>query len=158
MNLPAIRQRYSVVIFLIYGFLLLILPMSSYAQSNSEQTSLVAIAQQLVDAKLREVASIIDDLEAKGGEQVLPLFEAMVAGNLYYQLDDRRLVYIIGSDNDEVTVKDVFDSQVSTAVNKNTLSKIKTNNRLRSDLKTKIATLTLFSKSVERRKKAVSNF
>jgi urea transport system permease protein len=139
--------------------LLSALPFVSYAQdAPSTITTIESIAQQLAGAKLREVAAITDELEAKGGEEVLPIFEAMVAGRLYYQKSDKRLVYTAVLEDRMLDINGVFDSSLTGAVKKNTLRKVKTNNRLRSTIKTKIATLTLFSKNVELRKKAVSNF
>ena len=124
---------------------------------ESEQ-SIEAIAQQLAGAKLKEVAAIVIQLESKGGDVVLPIFESMVAGRLYYQKSDSRLVFTTLLDNKMLEVTGVFDKQAVAQVKKNTLRKVKTNNRLRSDLKTKISTLTLFSEDVNLRKEAVSNF
>jgi urea transport system permease protein len=148
---------------------LAVLPFFSYAQDTvlvtaditkptATATKIEIIAQQLAGAKLREVAAITDELEAKGGEDVLPIFEAMVAGRLYYQKTDKRLVYTTVLENRMLDINGVFDTSLTGAVKKNTLRKVKTNNRLRSSIKTKISTLTLFSKDVELRKKAVSNF
>lgn len=115
-------------------------------------------AQQLAGAKLSEVKKIVDTLEAIGGETVLPLFEALVQGSLYYQKADKRLVYTQKQDNKMLSVSGVFDDDEIRSVKKNTLRKVKTNNRLRSSVKTKIAILTLFSRDVVLRKKAVNNF
>ncbi len=115
------------------------------------------IAAQLAGAKLREVPAIVDELEAIGGEDALPLFQALLKGNLYYQRDNKRLVFIKKLEGGLFETDGVFDDKAVDTVKKNTLRKAKTNNRLRSNLRKKISRITLFSKKVSLRKKAVAN-
>jgi urea transport system permease protein len=137
---------------------LLLSALTSAQAPLASDPSLQLIAQQLAGAKLKQVAAILDELEVKSGEAVLPLFDALANGKLYYQKSDKRLVFISVLKDNAIQAKGVFDDKPAEIVAKRTLRKVKTNNRLRSNLKTKISTITLFSKDVELRKKAVSHF
>ncbi len=149
--------------------LLMIFSVLLSVPAQSQERSVAEIAQQLAGAKLRQVAAIVDELEAAGrqqdsqqnapadSEKILPIFEAMVAGKLYYQKSDKRLVFITVLEDKKIQTNGVFDNLPVEQVKKSTLRKVKTNNRLRSGLRSKIATLTLSSNDVALRKKAVKN-
>jgi urea transport system permease protein len=124
---------------------------------KAPEKTLEEIGQQLVGAKLRKVAAIITELEAKGGEEILPLFQALVGGDLFYIRESERLVSVTVLEDKRYKVKGVFDYIAPVIVEKKTLRKVKTNNRLRSDLRAMISRITLFSKSSVLRQKAVAN-
>ena len=134
-------------------------------QTITVETTLQTIARQLVGAKLREISAIIRQLEAyaekssekNSSEQLLPLLQALLGGELYYQKQSKRLVRVNLLEGKRYQINGLFDNVPSEIVEKKTLKKIRTNNRLRSKLRTMISRITLFSKKPHLRKQAVSN-
>lgn len=117
--------------------------------------SLEDIAQGLAGGNLREVQDIVEQMGELEDERILPIYDALLNNLLYYQKTDNRLVYVNKLDNDLFEVKGVFDDQPVDQLEKDQLRKVKNNNRLRSDLRSKISKLTLSSPDVEVRKAAV---
>lgn len=129
----------------------------STADGVTSSQSVSDISQQLVGASLRELPAIIEALETKEGEKVLPLFQGLLAGDLYYRKDDSRLVLIEKLANKKIAIRDALDGSQLGEVSKKTIKKIRTNNRLRKNLRSSIARITLFSSNKALRKQAVDN-
>jgi hypothetical protein len=90
---------------------LLLSALTSAQAPLASDPSLQLIAQQLAGAKLKQVAAILDELEVKSGEAVLPLFDALANGKLYYQKSDKRLVFISVLKDKAIQAKGVFDDK-----------------------------------------------
>ncbi len=125
--------------------------------TEEKNLSLQDIAQKLVDTSLREVSSIVEELELKGGEEVLPLFQALLGGDLYYEVDSKRLVNVERLEDKTYMLTGIFDGNSKNIKDKKLIKKIRTNNSLRSQLRTMISRITLFSEKSTLRKKAVAN-
>lgn len=134
-------------------------PLTQEQQKTIEirEKTLEEIAQPLAGAKLKDVAKIVDELENKGGEEILPLFQALVGGNLYYERESKRLVEAKKREDKRFDIEGVFDKDPVSIADKKTIRKVKTNNRLRSGLRNKISRIQLFSKKPDARKEAVAN-
>ena len=125
-----------------------------------QTTTLTDLGKQLTNAKLKKVAGILDELEQHGGDKVLPLFEALLAGNLYYVITDRALVILSKGNpgNEEnIVVTDALTTENQYTYNKAALKKVRVNNKLRGILRGKIAELTLSSSDPALRESAVNN-
>ncbi|MGH1440037.1 MAG: urea ABC transporter permease subunit UrtB [Cellvibrionaceae bacterium] len=134
-------------------------PLTQEQQKTIEirEKTLEEIAQPLAGAKLKDVAKIVDELENKGGEEILPLFQALVGGNLYYERESKRLVEAKKREDKRFDIEGVFDKDPVSIADKKAIRKVKTNNRLRSGLRNKISRIQLFSKKPDARKEAVAN-
>jgi urea transport system permease protein len=144
----------------------LLFSMAGHAQSGdsvndepeAEASSTVReIAGQLVTAKLKAVQGIVDELEQRSGEKVLPIFQGLLEGKLYYQKSDSSLVIVEKQPDARYQISDAISGQLIGVVEKKSLRKIRTNNRLRKNLRSSISRITLFSNDKALRKLAVSN-
>jgi urea transport system permease protein len=119
---------------------------------------LKSLSAQLAGAKLKQVASIIDEIAALSDAKALPLFNALVKGNLYYKRDDKTVVIAQAIEGTkEYLISDALSSDSLGRITKKQMRKVKSNNRLRSNLRTVIARLNLSADDVELRKAAVIN-
>lgn len=134
--------------------LILLSPAHLFADSAQ---SLEVLSEQLVSAKLKQTTAIVAQLEAVGGEKALPLLEAMLAGELFYRKADRRLV--IGQKNADglYALLDALNAEPLGTSPKKKIKKIRVNNRLRIQLRSVIARLTLFSSNAALRRNAIQN-
>ena len=109
--------------------------------------------------KLSKVAHVLDEMEQQGGDEVLPLFEAMLAGDLYFVKADKTLVIVVERNpgDDSVVVSNAFIGKEHLSFTKAELKKIRVNNKLRGILRSKIAELTLSSSDPVIRESAVQN-
>lgn len=152
--------RFSISLLLL---LVSIVGLSSMGLSSAHADAVAVqnVAQQLVGAKLSQVTKTVVVLEefigSEGDEKVLPLFKALMAGELYYQRENERLVIVSVLEDKSFDIAGVFDDAPVQNVQKKTLRKVKTNNRLRSNLRKIISRATLFSKNAEQRKDAVAS-
>jgi urea transport system permease protein len=131
---------------------------AEFDNETKEAVNLESLSARFVGAKLKEVASIVDEIEALNDPNALPIFNALLKGDLYYTKTDKILVIaekIEGSK--DFAVKNALTGETAENLTKKQIRKVKTNNRLRSNLRTKIARMNLFADDVELRKKAVLN-
>ncbi len=139
-------------------FVFSILFFTSAAQSQQpDDVSFNEVASQLAGAKLKQVAAVVDQLTQFDDEQLLPLLKAMLEGKLYYEKKSKRLVFAEILEDKTINVDGVFDENSIENVKKNTLRKVKTNNRLRSSIRRSVAQITLFSGGIAVRKKAIKS-
>jgi urea transport system permease protein len=128
-------------------------------EAMSSSAGLAEIGKQLTRVKLSKVAPVLDEMEQQGGAEVLPLFEAMLAGSLYFVRTDKTLVIVVerNPDNDSFVVSNAFIGKERLSFTKAELKKVRVNNKLRRILRTKIAELTLSSSDPIIRESAVQN-
>jgi len=127
------------------------------AVDRQDASSIDIIAQQLVTAKFKQAAVVLEQLEKVGEEKVLSLFEAMLAGQLYYRRDDKRLAHARKTEGGLYNIVDVFSGEDLGDVKKKIIKKIRVNNKLRKQLRSGISRLTLSSGDVAVREGAVHN-
>jgi len=128
---------------------LLLLPFALLAaeaesgKDSSVDPALQPLLADLTQASLRDTAAVLDQLEAAGGRTMLPLFQTMLDGDLYF---DEATLLIIGvrEDNggDELGT-DIMTGVDLGSVARRELEKIRVNNRLRGHLRDAIARIQL---------------
>ncbi len=161
------KSRHSLFITFM-TLLLLTAPPSAMAQSVTNTpdspaavdiAGLSATASKLAKAKLRQRAAIVSELEASGGEAALPLFSAMLAGDLRYRKADQRIVTTgepVG-DDEIVSVADAITGEALESASEGAFRKVRVNNSLRIQLRKTIARLTLMSSKPALREQAALN-
>lgn len=127
-----------------------------HAQS-SDNASFDEVANQLAGAKLKQVAALVERLTQYDDERLLPLLNAMLEGELYYEKKSKRLVFIEKLEDKTFNADGVFDDKPIENVKKKTLRKVKTNNKLRSSIRKNVAQITLFSKDIAIREQAIKS-
>ena len=132
-------------------------PVDSLESAQPAATSDVPVEQllrELTQASLSELTELVRALETAGGRELLPLFEVMLAGDLYYDGDSLQLVRVQKSG----TVERGFDVLSGESLGErkiSSLEKVRINNRLRGQLRTTIARINLTQGSAEQRESAV---
>jgi urea transport system permease protein len=131
----------------------------SFAQAQSEAGPQVIteVANQLAGAKLKQVSVLVDQLSTLENERLLPLLSALVDGKLYFEKKSKRLVTIAILQDKTIDSDGFFDDKPIENVKKNTLRKVKTNNKLRSKIRKVIAQKSLGSKNIKLRESAVKS-
>ena len=140
------------------ALILLVFSVGSFAADIAEtaETDLRQISQQLVGAKLKALPAIVEQLEA-GGEEVLPLLDAMLKGRLFVRKSDKLIVIGERQEDGDYGLIDALSAETLTASPKKRLKKVKVNNRLRVQLREIIARVTLSSDDPDIRESAVRN-
>ncbi len=124
-----------------------------FGVSLVQAASFDELSQELTTVKLSKAKAVVEQLEQTGHPLLLPLFEHMLAGDLYYRVSDSLLV-------SHTTVKGKLQIRtLSTGelldVTEADLEKIKVNNSLRIFLRSAIARIQLTSEDATERKAAV---
>ncbi|EGV17532.1 urea ABC transporter permease subunit UrtB [Thiocapsa marina] len=124
---------------LVYGFLILMwLPLGSLA--DEIDSALIDLSDRSFDVKQAAVEAI-----AIGGDpRAAGLFQALLAGDLYARKDDRRPVLVTPAPGG-YRLTDAFHGSDLGEVERGAVKKITINNRMRNQLRTAIAALTLAS-------------
>jgi len=144
------------VTYLVKRFLiltLLVFSVGSFATDVAEP-DLYQISQQLVGAKLKAMPAIVEQFEA-GGEDVIPLLDAMLNGRLFMRKSDKLIVIAERQQNGDYLLVDAVSAEPLVASPKKQLKKVKVNNRLRVQLREVIARITLSSDDPDIRESAV---
>ncbi|WP_339859842.1 urea ABC transporter permease subunit UrtB [Pseudohongiella acticola] len=118
-------------------------PESEQSTVAANDNPLTPLLQELTDANLRRMPSLVSEIEQAGGRAVLPLFMALQDGALYYHSDSLELVERRESDGGRVTLTDVFDGDVLTDIDADALEQVRINNRLRAVLQASVARIRL---------------
>ena len=116
-----------------------------------------SLEQELVAAKLKQALNIIERMQTVDAEKALPLFESLLAGELYYRRDTKALFRAVANDEGEYQLFDVMTLEKRATLAKSAIKKVRTNNKLRKNLRSRIASLTLFSQDVEQRLSSATN-
>ncbi len=122
------------------------------ALANS--TQIQPLLAELTEKSLTKAIPVLEQLEATGSDRVLPVFQAMLAGDLYYIKADRQVI-AVNEQNGETRFIRMLDGEPLPALKKSAIKKIRVNNRLRSHLRGAIARLQLSSQSAAVRENAV---
>jgi len=131
-------------------FLLLLLLFIS-GQSDALQAELDAkvsaglsdLVKQLPKTKLRKMAPLIEKISLTKHPQTRAVLQFMLDGELYFLKSNKQVVRAKATENRLYQLTDVLSQESLTAVKKSQLSKIKTNNSLRSNLRNIIAKIDL---------------
>lgn len=120
----------------------------------TESADTAALLRQLANASLNEASALVQQLAVDGGRPLLPLFEAMLAGELYYDKSTYQMLRIGEDAGGADIASDVFSGSVLGPRDPRDAGRIRINNRLRSQLRVAIARINLTEGSAPQRKTA----
>jgi urea transport system permease protein len=123
------------------------------ADDASPKLSLVV--NQLPKTKLRNMASLIEQISQSQELQTRDILHFMLDGELYFLKANKQVVRAQNTATKLYQLTDVLTEQSLFEVKKSSISKIKTNNRLRSTLRSIIAKIDLTNKNKQVRLQAV---
>lgn len=124
----------------------------SDTQSNSQLSGLL---NQLPKTKLRKMAPLIEKISQTKQPQTRAILQFMLDGELYYLRANKQVVHAQSTENSLYELTDVLSHESLTPVKKSRLSKVKTNNRLRSTLRNILAKIDLTDADKQIRLRAV---
>nr|WP_245626971.1 urea ABC transporter permease subunit UrtB [Gynuella sunshinyii] len=124
------------------------------AWAQNEDASVNELLQQLTEARLKDMAPILEQLEVEGGEALLPLFHGLLAGDLYYLKSDHTLVSVT-SVNGIDQYQEILSGHRIESLSKQQISKVRVNNTLRGQLRQIISRLQLNARQPDLRYTAV---
>jgi len=123
-----------------------IIPTLAAAEQDPATTNTNTLFLQTLDnlkqQSFKKKGAAITQLQAREDPRVLIVFKAMLDGKLYYRKNDK-LIVIISPMDEGIAIIDVINQKSLGIVEKSTLKKISTNNRLRKQLRGAIAQLNL---------------
>ena len=122
--------------------------------NNTEPSALDTLLVKLTTAKLSKAIPVLEQLEAAGGETMLPLFRTMLAGDLYYRVDNNELIAVT-KDQGAITYTAIMSGDPLPTLGKKDIKKIRVNNKLRGHLRDAIARIQLSAKDADEREAAV---
>lgn len=132
----------------------MMLSLSIGSAHASNDKTVPELLTELTKVKLNKAIPVLDALEANSGEEMLPLFQAMLKGQLYYVKQTKELIAVEEVDG-EKTYSSVFAKEPLAPFAKKQIKKIKVNNKLRTFLREAIARIQLSAKDPAKRKAAV---
>lgn len=115
-----------------------------------ESTKLKELLVELTNVKLNKAVPVLNALEELGGEDMLPLFQTMLKGDLYYLKKDKTLIA-----KGDVAFKGLFNGELIENLKKSATKKIKVNNKLRRVLRESISRIQLNSPKAFVREQAI---
>ncbi|WP_317931800.1 urea ABC transporter permease subunit UrtB [Halioxenophilus sp. WMMB6] len=122
--------------------------------TRADDAEVQALLHSLTEASLNETADIITQLEEAGGDSMMPLFETLLAGDLYYEKESKQLM--LATKNDEgYSGAEVFTGADLGQFERGAVKKIRVNNALRTQLREAIARINLSAESAQQRLHAV---
>ncbi|RBW47653.1 urea ABC transporter permease subunit UrtB [Psychromonas sp. B3M02] len=130
-------------------FFVLSLPVFSAendAQGESELTTLVG---QLPSTKLNKMSTLIEKIADTSAPQVRAILEPLIAGDLYYLKSNKQVVSVFKNSDNQYQLTDVLNAQALPTVSKSAIKKVRTNNRLRGQIRDLLANLDLSSEQAE---------
>ena len=124
-------------------------------------TSVSELLTKLTKVKLNKAIPVLQALEEHAleeqrGEEMLPLFNTMLKGQLYYIKKTKALLSVSKVDGEKVYA-DVFTGEILAALSKSSIKKIRVNNKVRRFLRESIARTQLSAADPEARLKALSS-
>jgi urea transport system permease protein len=143
--------------------LLLVISGQSYAiktEVNDEvnkktHSKLISLVNQLPKTKLRDMAPLIKQISLTKKPLTRNVLQLMLDGDLYFLKANKQLVRAQVAANNLYQLTDVLTAEPLPEVKKSLISKIKTNNSLRSTLRSMIAKIDLTDEKKQVRLQAV---
>lgn len=142
---------------ILIALFLALVPVANAEDAESEMNlspEVRALLNQLTDAGYNDSIPILEALEAKAGESMLPVFKTMLAGDLYYQKSDKSLMAVQSIDGKK-RYSDVFTGENLGDISSGAISKIKVNNKLRGVLRQAISRIQLNASKASTREQAI---
>ncbi len=142
------------------GFLTLVLALALLASPlvrAADEAAMRAALTQLRDADFNDKAQRVEQLAASEHPRAAAILKALTDGRLYYQDAAQRAV-IGQNDAAEIAIEDAISGEALGQASKRDLQKITANNRLRTLIDNRLASLGLASADPGQRKAAVQAF
>lgn len=134
---------------------LLIAPLSGFAEEAVAPVAFSDQVQALINADLAEKEQIVASLSASGNPAALPILQALSESRLFYVKDSDQ-VLITEEHDQKLFAIDALSGQSLGEIDSDAVKKISLNNKLRTQLKTEIAKLSLLSADSSMRLAAIS--
>ncbi len=116
---------------------------ASAAVSETQQSALPLLVEQLPNTKLNKMAPLIEQIAATSAPQVSAILQPLMDGDLYYLKANKRVVSVYKNEQKLYQLTDVLSAEVLPAVKKSAIKKVRTNNRLRGQIRDLLANLDL---------------
>jgi len=117
----------------------------SNAIDTTPQSTLPLLVNQLPNSKLKQMAPLIEQIAATSDAKVTDILEPLMSGDLYYLKSNKRVVIAYKNQQKQYALTDVLTGEVLPEVKKSAIKKVKTNNRLRGQIRDLLGNLDLSS-------------
>ncbi len=128
---------------LISALFLCLLSLHSYAQDKNDirtpNSTLPALIKQLPGTTLKQMAPLITKIAATDEPQVRDIFQKLLAGELYYLKSNKQVVHAQKTQANLYSLTAILSDEVLDPAPKSTIKKIRTNNRIRSQIRDLLA-------------------
>jgi urea transport system permease protein len=125
------------------------------AQATESETRYEALLKQLPTTRLSKMAPLVDKIAAQPSPQVPTLLQHLMEGKLYYLKAANELVYIQENQQQTYDLTSVLKSKALAPVSIYALKKIRTNNRIRGQIRDLLANIYLSNPSPAVRLQAI---
>ena len=126
----------------------------SEVSGNNENAKLATLMNKLTSANLRQTEALVSEISLVSHPKVREILVLMLNGDLYYIKRDKTLVAARKSGK-QYELTEVLTGVKLPNVKKSKIRKVRTNNRLRSQIRTAVAELDLASQNKDLRIQAV---
>lgn len=130
-------------IFPLLFFSLLALQTFASDATTAERNAFAALIAQLPTTQLPKMAPLVDKIAAQPAPQVAELLQQLMAGNLYYLKASQQLVYGQKNQQRSYDLTAVLNAAELAPVSSSALKKIRTNNRIRGQIRDLLANINL---------------
>jgi urea transport system permease protein len=117
---------------------------TSIASSDGvDGLQLPPLVKQLPNTKLNQLAPLIDQIASTKAPQVRSILQQLKVGELYYIKSNQQVVHAQKNQQKDYQLTDILTGELLPTVKKSTITKIKTNNQLRGQIRDILAYLDL---------------
>ncbi|WP_159821341.1 urea ABC transporter permease subunit UrtB [Colwellia sp. 20A7] len=114
----------------------------STVESAHTDSTLSQLVNQLPTTKLNKMSPLVEKIAITRDNKTRDVLKAMMEGDLYYLKADKTVVIAVKEDS-LYTITNILTTEVLVPVKKSKIRKVKTNNRLRGDIRSFIAKIDL---------------
>jgi urea transport system permease protein len=139
----------------ILTILLLSLLFTGFLKADGFEEALKPLTGQSFKSKQKTIDQLVESYSEH--DKLAPLLQRMLAGELYFTKSDKRFVVLTKKEGKLYHTTELLSDKVLEPQNKKMFKKVKTNNKLRSVIKAKLAEIQLFSKKQSIRLASVKN-
>lgn len=120
-----------------------LLSLHSLAEDNNDirtpNSTLPSLIKQLPSTNLKQMASLIKQIAATEEPQVRDIFQKLLTGELYYLRSNKQVVYAQKMQTRLYSLTDILSNETLDPAPKSKIKKIRTNNRIRSQIRNLLA-------------------
>jgi urea transport system permease protein len=116
---------------------------------DSKPSALIKLVQKLPKTKLKKLPALVEELATTAtvdnAKKTRDILQYLVDGELYYIKANKQVVRAVSGENSTYLLTDILTNQTFEPVKKSKIKKIKTNNRLRGNIRGYMAKIDLSS-------------